>query len=146
MLYCVPFLSPHRFQLNGDSPQDMWRFADLRSSLPVTRITRSSVSRLYSTKDEKLNDHRLNDRAETDTETDTTGHGEQRDDDYGFGNWSELNPGEKTIETAVGSLPISPLLDPSWRQARQRKKTKRPADNKGQNRFRRRMEENPYGE
>jgi hypothetical protein len=68
-------------------------------------------------------------------------------DDFGYDQWawSEVNLDDKTIQTPVGNLPISPLLNPKWREARQRKKTKPPPDKKNQNRLQRQVRENPYG-
>lgn len=66
--------------------------------------------------------------------------------DFGFDNWSEINTREKTVTTAAGQLPISPLLDPAWREARLRKKKKTPKANATHNRFQRRVEENIFGE
>lgn len=68
------------------------------------------------------------------------------DFDFGFDNWSEINPVAKTIDTAAGKLPISPLLDPSWRKARLRKKKKIPPPKALSVRFQRRTAENVYGE
>lgn len=131
-----------QFRLDGDAQKDMRRFGELRSSLPVARVARWPVSRFYSTKNEKLDGHSLTER----TETDTPRREEPNGSDYGFDDWSEINRDENTIDTAAGSLPISPLLDSSWRQARQRDTTKQLPNPAKYNRFRRRMEENPYGE
>lgn len=64
----------------------------------------------------------------------------------GYGDWSEINPDAKTIDTAVGPLPISPILDPSWQKARQRDRKKSEPKKTGLLRFQRRTRENPYGE
>ncbi|KAG8160622.1 hypothetical protein KVR01_008886 [Diaporthe batatas] len=60
--------------------------------------------------------------------------------------WSEVNLDDKTIQTPAGNLPISPLLDPAWREARQRKKTKATPDKKSHNRFQRQLRQNPYAQ
>lgn len=64
---------------------------------------------------------------------------------YDQWSWSEVNLDDKTIKTAAGNLPISPLLDPTWKEARQRKKTKAVPDKKSHNRFQRQLRQNPYG-
>lgn len=68
-------------------------------------------------------------------------------DELGFDpwSWSEVNLDDKTIKTAAGNLPISPLLDPTWQEARQRKKTKARPDKNSHNRFQRQLRQNPYG-
>lgn len=48
----------------------------------------------------------------------------------------------KTISTANGNLPISPLFDPAWMSAR-RRQTKGPPASSG--RFRKKLLNNPYG-
>lgn len=42
------------------------------------------------------------------------------DDDLGYSDWAEVNAADKTIDTPIGPLPISPLLDPSWQAAKRR--------------------------
>lgn len=59
--------------------------------------------------------------------------------------WSEVNLADRTIQTAAGNLPISPLLDPRWQEARQRKRTKARPDKNTHNRFQRQLRQNPYG-
>lgn len=58
---------------------------------------------------------------------------------------SGVNPHNKTIKTAVGSLPISPLLDPTWRKARKRTKKKPPPPVDRMPRFQRNLKRNAYG-
>lgn len=74
----------------------------------------------------------------------------ENEDDYFHlepDNWLEIDPDSKTIATAVGTLPISPVMDPSWREARERHKGhKPPPDWKKKNRFQKAMATNPYGE
>lgn len=69
-------------------------------------------------------------------------------DDFGFDPWawSEVNQDDKTIQTAAGNLPISPLLDSKWQEARQRKKTKARPDKNSHNRFQRQLRQNPYAQ
>lgn len=65
---------------------------------------------------------------------------------FRFGeNLSGVDPHNKTIKTAVGSLPISPLLDPTWRKARKRIKKKPPPPIDRMPRFQRNMKRNAYG-
>lgn len=72
---------------------------------------------------------------------------EKEQNDHGFDqwSWSEVNIHDKTIETAAGKLPISPLVDSTWREARQRKHTKARPDKPAHNRFQRQLRQNPYG-
>lgn len=72
---------------------------------------------------------------------------ERTRDELGFDpwSWSEVNLDDKTIQTAAGNLPISPLVDSTWREARQRKKTKARPDKSLHNRFQRQLRQNPYG-
>ncbi|GKT48984.1 uncharacterized protein ColSpa_09165 [Colletotrichum spaethianum] len=54
----------------------------------------------------------------------------------------------KTVGTSVGDLPISPVMDPRWMEARTRYRTpkpRRPKDVLPAGRFRRKLEANPYG-
>lgn len=65
---------------------------------------------------------------------------------FTFGeNLSGVDPHNKTIKTAVGSLPISPLLDPTWRKARKRIKKKPPPPFDRMPRFQRVLKRNAYG-
>ena len=54
-----------------------------------------------------------------------------------------VNPEAKTISTAAGDLPISPLFDPAWMQAR--RKTAKAAAGPPLGRFRRKLANNPFG-
>lgn len=72
---------------------------------------------------------------------------EKEQDGLGFDqwSWSEVNLYDKTIQTAAGKLPISPLVDSTWREARERKTTKARPDKNSHNRFQRQLRQNPYG-
>lgn len=59
------------------------------------------------------------------------------------GNLIKLDPDSKTVSTAVGDLPISPVMDPSWIKARRRQRKDAPTRPSG--RFRRKLGNNPYG-
>lgn len=129
----------------------MRRFAQLRSSLLASRTCRPfashSPSRLYTTKNETIDTRTTaKDQDETEFETESETMVDIESFDFGFDNWSEVNPETKTIQTVAGSLPISPILDPAWRKARQRKKGKLPPNKNKFNRFQRRVEGNPYGQ
>lgn len=124
--------------------KDMRRLASSSRGLSIATICQPSASRSYATRGNnegtrsttsKIKDGSLD--ADLDN---LSGF------NYGFDNWSEINKSRKTIKTAAGSLPISPLLDPAWREARQRKKKKIPQKEAKHNRFQRRMMENPFGE
>ncbi|KAK7749589.1 hypothetical protein SLS53_000165 [Cytospora paraplurivora] len=67
-------------------------------------------------------------------------------DDFLFDDQFEVNVGNKTIDTAAGSLPISPLLDPTWREARNRVTPKERPDKSKLNRFQRSLYQNPYAQ
>ncbi|KAF4589173.1 Esterase-like protein [Ophiocordyceps camponoti-floridani] len=58
------------------------------------------------------------------------------------GNPLRINVEEKTLSTAAGSLPISPLLDPLWIQRRRRQRKERPQRWGG--RFSKMLNRNPY--
>lgn len=67
------------------------------------------------------------------------------EEDLGFTDWTEVNDQEKTVTTAVGDLPISPLLDPSWRQARERGAPKKiPPSPREMSRVQRKLYTNTY--
>lgn len=55
----------------------------------------------------------------------------------------KLNLDEKTITTAAGDLPLSPLFDPKWLKARRRQKKTPPSAPSG--RFRTKLHNNPFG-
>ncbi len=59
----------------------------------------------------------------------------------------QVDPVSKTIHTAAGSLPISPLMDPAFHGARGRfQQTKQPeARTQDKLKWRRALERNPYG-
>lgn len=66
----------------------------------------------------------------------------------GLGHDAEGNPlridtDSKTVSTATGSLPISPIMDPSWMKARRRQKKAVPGRMTGQ--FRKKLANNPFG-
>ncbi|KAI3400901.1 hypothetical protein diail_1592 [Diaporthe ilicicola] len=73
---------------------------------------------------------------------------EKVQNDLGFDqwSWSEVDLDNKTIKTAAGDLPISPLVDSTWREARQRAKTKARPDKASHNRFQRQLRQNPYAQ
>lgn len=58
-----------------------------------------------------------------------------------------LDPESKRIQTAAGDLPISPLMDPSWMEAKQRFRTPKPSPaptSKSKGRFRKKLQLNPF--
>lgn len=55
----------------------------------------------------------------------------------------KINPEAKTVSTAAGDLPISPIFDPAWMQAR--RKTAKSAPGPPLGRFRRKLANNPFG-
>ncbi|KAI9155132.1 Esterase-like protein [Paramyrothecium foliicola] len=62
------------------------------------------------------------------------------DDD--FGKTLQIDTDTKTISTASGSLPISPIFDPQWMKARRRQTKSWPSQPTG--RFRQKLANNPY--
>lgn len=60
------------------------------------------------------------------------------------GNRLRIDAESKTISTAAGSLPISPVFDPVWIQARRRQRKEDPSKPMG--RFRKKLANNPYGQ
>lgn len=65
--------------------------------------------------------------------------------DDGHGNSLRIDPASKTIPTPDGSIPISPLMDPAWIEARGRFRTGKPRAKKPVGRFRELLSRNPYG-
>ncbi|ROT39885.1 hypothetical protein SODALDRAFT_349989, partial [Sodiomyces alkalinus F11] len=69
-----------------------------------------------------------------------------KDDEHG--NQLELHSNTKTVSTPVGDLPISPVMDPAWMEAKERFKTPKakPKQTKGKDggRFRKKLFLNPY--
>lgn len=66
----------------------------------------------------------------------------------GLGHDAEGNPlkidiESKTVKTASGSLPLSPVLDPKWMKAKRRPKKKTAGKISGQ--FRKKLSNNPFG-
>lgn len=66
-------------------------------------------------------------------------------DDLGYGEWAEINFQEKTVKTAAGDLPISPLLDENWREARKRGKPKARPKPTEFARIQKKLHRDPYG-
>ncbi len=58
----------------------------------------------------------------------------------------EVDPENKTVKTAVGDLPISPLMDPAFHQARRKFTEPKPrATEHKPTKFQRQLARNPYG-
>lgn len=55
-----------------------------------------------------------------------------------------IDPDAKTVDTASGALPISPLFDPAWLKARRRQK-KGEKGTVALGRFHKKLANNPYG-
>ncbi|KAJ4329130.1 hypothetical protein N0V84_000490 [Fusarium piperis] len=60
------------------------------------------------------------------------------------GNPLKIDTDSKMVSTASGSLPISPIMDPSWMKARRRQKKAVPGRMTGQ--FRKKLANNPFAE
>ncbi|KAM0479487.1 hypothetical protein ACHAPX_004702 [Trichoderma viride] len=56
----------------------------------------------------------------------------------------KINPEAKTVSTVAGDLPISPIFDPAWMQAR--RKTVKAAPGPPLGRFRRKLANNPFAQ
>jgi hypothetical protein len=54
-----------------------------------------------------------------------------------------VDPDAKTVTTATGSLPISPIMDPAWIKTKRRPKKSDPGKISGQ--FRKKLSNNPFG-
>jgi hypothetical protein len=52
----------------------------------------------------------------------------------------------KTITTAVGDLPLSPIMDPSYWEATTRHQAPKAKEGKAQNSVERQFRKNPFGE
>ncbi|KAL7929880.1 Alpha/Beta hydrolase protein [Trichoderma chlorosporum] len=64
--------------------------------------------------------------------------------DESHGESLKVNPEAKTISTAVGDLPLSPIFDPAWMQAR--RKPAKAAAGPPLGRFRRKLANNPFAQ
>lgn len=123
----------------------MRRLAQLRTSCPAVRI-HLSASRIYSTEHGDVDATTPTRLGEVEPATSTA---DEPDLDalFNFGDKSSaIDHQNKTVKTAVGSLPISPLLDPAWRKAREPRKKKQPRPFEKMLRFQKRTKQNPYGE
>lgn len=58
----------------------------------------------------------------------------------------QIDQDGKTVKTAAGDLPLSPVMDPSFWEARGRYKQKKPKPGKSRNVFEREFQKNPFGE
>ncbi|KAI0884068.1 uncharacterized protein GGS22DRAFT_18685 [Annulohypoxylon maeteangense] len=56
----------------------------------------------------------------------------------------KVNPENKAVETAVGDLPLSPVMDPTYWEATQRYQAPKPKPGKAQNSVERQLRANPY--
>ncbi|ETS77291.1 hypothetical protein PFICI_11165 [Pestalotiopsis fici W106-1] len=57
-----------------------------------------------------------------------------------------IDPDGKTVKTAVGDLPLSPVMDPTFWEARDRFKQQKPKPGKLRNVFERRFQKNPFAQ
>jgi hypothetical protein len=57
----------------------------------------------------------------------------------------EIDSEGKTIKTAVGELPLSPIMDPTFWEARERFKKKKPKPGKAETAIEREFRKNPFG-
>jgi hypothetical protein len=65
--------------------------------------------------------------------------------DDGYSN-VQINPESKTVTTAVGELPISPLMDPAFHKARQKFTKPKPQRQEHKlTKFQRQLARSPYG-
>ncbi|ORY71343.1 uncharacterized protein BCR38DRAFT_8493 [Pseudomassariella vexata] len=60
--------------------------------------------------------------------------------------WFKIDSEAKTLETAVGNLPLSPIMDPSYWEAKEQHKTKKPKPGKPQNSVERQFHANPFAQ
>lgn len=122
----------------------MRRFARLQPGLSAAR-THIPAARLYATNDGNI---------DTNTPEPSRGLAPAEPDAnepdiealFNFGeSLSGIDYHNKKIKTAVGSLPLSPLLDPTWRKARQPHQKKQPPPSNKMPRFQRNIKRNAYG-
>ncbi|ROV88655.1 hypothetical protein VMCG_10303 [Cytospora schulzeri] len=120
----------------------MKRFTRLQSR-PTLHGARSYLqSRNFATNNENV-DSAAKPQAQAQSETaDVEKPGQ---DEFVFDQF-KVNLDEKTISTAAGPLPISPLLDPNWREARTRGNVKARPDKSKLNRFQRQLYQNPFAQ
>ncbi|KAH8652186.1 hypothetical protein BX600DRAFT_89482 [Xylariales sp. PMI_506] len=57
-----------------------------------------------------------------------------------------INHNDKTVETSVGSLPLSPVMDPAFWEARERYKARKPKAARPENAFERQFRKNPFAQ
>jgi hypothetical protein len=57
----------------------------------------------------------------------------------------KIDKDAKTVETAVGDLPLSPVMDPMFWEARERFKQKKPRPGRPGNALERELRKNPFG-
>jgi hypothetical protein len=58
----------------------------------------------------------------------------------------QIDPENKTVNTAAGELPVSPLMDPSFHEARQKSTKAKPRRTEYKpTKFQRHLARNPYG-
>lgn len=84
--------------------------------------------------------------AETTKLADKFNHGLGTDGD---GNPLTINWQDKTVSTAIGDLPISPVMDPNFAEAKGRYRQPKPKQQTGgglKERLRKKLRNNPYGQ
>ncbi|KAI1407620.1 hypothetical protein F5Y13DRAFT_174260 [Hypoxylon sp. FL1857] len=83
---------------------------------------------------------RQDDPAQTPSEPNPTSGQLASDRDDAF----KINPQDKTVETAVGDLPLSPVMDPTFWEARMRHQVPKVKPGKPQNSVERQLRANPF--
>lgn len=58
----------------------------------------------------------------------------------------KIDKDAKTVETAIGELPLSPVMDPTFWEARERFKQKKPRPGRPGNALERELRKSPFGE
>lgn len=121
----------------------MKRFAGLQSR-PLLHASRSCLqARKFATNNAHVDSGPQPQPQTQSNEADLEKPGQ---DNFLFDDQFEVNVDEKTIATAAGPLPISPLLDPKWREARKRANAKARPDKSKLNRFQRQLYQNPFAQ
>ncbi|KUI63071.1 hypothetical protein VP1G_10196 [Cytospora mali] len=110
----------------------MKHFARLQSKISLPEVRSCLRARKFAT--------------HSPAQSEAAGLNKPEQDDFLFDDLFEVDADEKTIDTAAGSLPISPLLDPKWREARARGKQKPLPDMSKLNRFQRKLYQNPFAQ
>ncbi|KUI71322.1 hypothetical protein VM1G_06743 [Cytospora mali] len=114
----------------------MKHFARLQSRVSLPEVRSCLRARKFATQPQ----------AHSPAQSEAAGLNKPEQDDFLFDDLFEVDADEGTIDTAAGPLPISPLLDPKWREARAPGRQKPLPDMSKLNRFQRKLYQNPFAQ